>query len=225
MTQPTVSIGSAGEHRLQQQFGTADRAAGFYDRQVRAHLTARMRSFIARQTMVFLATADGDGACDASFRAGPAGFVQVLDDHTLAYPEYKGNGVLASAGNISENPHLALLFMDFTHDHIGLHVNGTAHLRPDAALRQAHPELPLETAPGRRVEFWIHLTVDEAYIHCSKHIPHLEPAPRPAGGARAERPKDADYFHGDPDARGTNPSPDPVAPAPRRGRLWGSRRG
>ncbi|WP_083976525.1 pyridoxamine 5'-phosphate oxidase family protein [Kitasatospora azatica] len=199
MTQPSLRFGSAGEHQLQLEFGTAERAADFYDRQVRPQLTLQMREFIARQTMVFLSTADADGACDASFRAGPPGFVQVLDDHTLAYPEYKGNGVLASAGNISENPHLGLLFLDFSHDHIGLHVNGTAHLRPDSSLRSAHPELPFETAPGRRVEFWIHLSVDEAYIHCSKHIPHLVPAPR--SRPQTERPKDADYFTGEPVAR------------------------
>jgi predicted pyridoxine 5'-phosphate oxidase superfamily flavin-nucleotide-binding protein len=209
VTQPSLHLGSAGEHQLQREFGTAERADDFYRRQVRPHLTAQMRQFIGRQTMVFLASADSGGACDASFRAGPPGFVQVLDDHTLAYPEYKGNGVLASAGNITENPHLGLLFMDFTHDHIGLHVNGTAHLRRDDQLRLAHPQLPVETAPGRRVEFWIHLSVDEAYIHCSKHIPHLEPAPRP----RADRPRDAEYFHTEPAARTAPSRPDP-APAP-----------
>lgn len=160
---------------------------------MRPQLTAQMRTFIARQTMVFLSTADAEGACDASFRAGPPGFVHVLDEHTLAYPEYRGNGVLASAGNITENPHLGLLFLDFTHDHVGLHVNGTARLHSDSALRAVHPQLPAETAPGRRPELWIQLTVDEAYIHCSKHIPHLEPAPR-AGRQNPERPKDADYF-------------------------------
>ncbi|WP_083975625.1 pyridoxamine 5'-phosphate oxidase family protein [Kitasatospora mediocidica] len=190
-----TDFGSAGEHLLQRQLGTAERAADFYQRQVRPHLTSQMQEFIARQSMVFLSTADADGACDASFRAGPPGFVLVLDDHTLAYPEYRGNGVMASAGNITENPHLGLLFLDFTGDRIGLHVNGTAHLRPDEALRAAYPQLPVETAPGRRTELWVHISVDEAYIHCSKHIPHLEPATR---GTRplAHRPKDAEYFTG-----------------------------
>ncbi|MFI9274585.1 pyridoxamine 5'-phosphate oxidase family protein [Kitasatospora sp. NPDC052896] len=190
---------------MQQLRGTAERAADFYQRQVRPHLTPQMQAFIARQTMVFLSTADAEGACDASFRAGPPGFVLVLDDHTLAYPEYRGNGVMASAGNITENPHLGLLFLDFTGDRIGLHVNGTAHLRPDDALRTAYPHLPVETAPGRRTELWVHISVDEAYIHCSKHIPHLEPASR---GARqlAHRPKDAEYF--------TGPVTDPPPSAP-----------
>lgn len=186
------SPGSVGERRLQQLLGTAEQADDFYDRQVQAHLTGRMAGFVARQTMMFLSTADTGGACDITFRAGPPGFVTVLDDRTLTYPEYRGNGVLASAGNITENPHVGLLFVDFTHDHIGLHVNGTAQLRADEEQRRACPGLPVDTAPGRRPEFWVHITVEEAYVHCSKHIPHLEPAPRPR--QRTDRPRDGEYF-------------------------------
>ncbi|MBT2404831.1 MULTISPECIES: pyridoxamine 5'-phosphate oxidase family protein [unclassified Streptomyces] len=193
MTSPPPPFGSAGEHQLQQHLGTADRAARFYDQQVRPHLTAEMREFIGRQSMVFLATSDSHGECDASFRAGPPGFVHVIDDNTLAYPEFRGNGVLASAGNMLENPHLGMLFVDFTHHHVGLHVNGTARLYHDVDLRQLHPGLPTDVAPGRSPHMWVHLTVEEAYIHCSKFIPHLEPAPRPTSHGTA-RPKDSDYF-------------------------------
>ncbi|MFG3504888.1 pyridoxamine 5'-phosphate oxidase family protein [Streptomyces sp. NPDC047821] len=195
MTLPPPPFGSPGEHRLQQHLGTTERAARFYDQQVRARLTPEMREFIGRQAMVFLATADARGECDASFRAGPPGFVHVLDDRTLAYPEFRGNGVLASAGNMTENPHLGMLFVDFTHHHVGLHVNGTARLHGDAELRALHPSLPTGIAPGRDPEMWVHLSVEEAYIHCSKYIPHLEPAPRPAGHDAA-RPRDAQYFTG-----------------------------
>ncbi|MFF7727081.1 pyridoxamine 5'-phosphate oxidase family protein [Streptomyces sp. NPDC008001] len=193
MTLPPPPYGSAGEHRLQQHFGTADRAARFYDQQVRPHLTPEMRDFISRQAMVFLSTADSRGQCDASFRAGPPGFVHVIDDYTLAYPEFRGNGVHASAGNMLENPHLGMLFVDFTHHRVGLHVNGTAHLYRDEDLRSVHPALPIDTAPGRSPELWVHLTVEEAYIHCSKFIPHLQPAPGSAA-RDTNRPKDADYF-------------------------------
>ncbi|GGT12833.1 pyridoxamine 5'-phosphate oxidase family protein [Streptomyces purpureus] len=195
MPLPPPPFGSAGEHQLQQQLGTADRAARFYDQQVRPYLTPDMRDFIGRQAMVFLATADSHGECDASFRAGPPGFVHVIDDRTLAYPEFRGNGVLASAGNMMENPHLGMLFVDFTHHHVGLHVNGVARLYTDASLRSFHPALPTGVAPGRGPEMWVHVSVEEAYIHCSKYIPHLEPAPRPAGHDPA-RPKDAEYFTG-----------------------------
>ncbi|MET9803034.1 pyridoxamine 5'-phosphate oxidase family protein [Streptomyces sp. NPDC006368] len=182
-----------GERLLQERLGTAQRAAGFYDRQVRTFLTPEMRHFIRRQAMVFLSTAGADGTCDVSFRSGPPGFVVDLDDRTVSYPEYRGNGVMASAGNIMENPHLGLLFIDFTDHHIGLHVNGAARLHTDAEQRRMYPHLPHDPAPGRRPELWVHLTVEEAYVHCSKHIPHLEPASRPRTGAQG-RPRDADYF-------------------------------
>jgi F0F1-type ATP synthase alpha subunit len=58
-------------------------------------------------------TIDQKGECDCSVRSGKKGFVLVLDEKTLAYAEYKGNGVMASMGNIQENPHIGLLFLDF----------------------------------------------------------------------------------------------------------------
>ncbi|MGW2207897.1 pyridoxamine 5'-phosphate oxidase family protein [Streptomyces sp. NPDC001781] len=186
--------GSSGERLLQRQLGTADRAAVFYERQVHPYLTTAMREFIARQSMVFLSTADSRGACDASFRAGPPGFCVSLDDRTLTYPEYRGNGVLASAGNMTENPQIGMLFMDFTHDHIGLHVNGTARMYADHEIRTWYPQLPTDLAPGRQPHLWVHVTVEEAYVHCSKHIPHLEPATRPRSTTERNRPKDSDYF-------------------------------
>lgn len=60
-----------------------------------------MREFIADREMVFIATADAAGECDCSLRAGLPGFVRSLDEKILLYPEYRGNGVLASLGNIS----------------------------------------------------------------------------------------------------------------------------
>ena len=121
----TVLLASAGEHQLQNKQGSQDRARTFYERQVLDHLNERMSIFVGRQSMMFIATADGAGGCDCSFRAGLPGFVHVLDERTLIYPEYRGNGVVASLGNISKNPHW-FGFIDFFRDIIGLHVNGHA---------------------------------------------------------------------------------------------------
>jgi predicted pyridoxine 5'-phosphate oxidase superfamily flavin-nucleotide-binding protein len=169
--------GSHGEHQIQGELGTTSRADRFYDEQVLDRLNSRMREFVARQEMFFLATSDGQGECDSTFRAGPPGFLQVLDDTTLAYPEYRGNGVMASLGNIRENPHVGLLLIDFSEDRIGLHVNGRARLVPDEAMRRSHPGLPVDPLPGRRPQMWVEVGVEEAYIHCSKHIPRLVRAP------------------------------------------------
>ncbi|WP_328459292.1 pyridoxamine 5'-phosphate oxidase family protein [Actinoplanes sp. NBC_00393] len=165
---------SQGERMLQETLGTRPRAERFYRRQMLDHLNEPMREFIGRQRMMFLATSDGNGACDSTLRSGPPGFVTVLDAHRLAWPEYRGNGVLASRGNILENPHAGLLFVDFLDEVIGLHVNGRA------SLASALPDVA--ATPGRRVEQWVVVEVEEAYIHCAKNIPHLQPVtdrPRP----------------------------------------------
>ncbi|GAB2892115.1 hypothetical protein GCM10027074_70310 [Streptomyces deserti] len=95
----------------------------------------------------------------------------------MAYPEYRGNGVMASLGNIRENPHVGILMIDFSQDRIGLHVNGRAQLVADETMRRRHPDLPVDPVPGRRPQIWVEVQVQEAYIHCSKHIPRLVRAP------------------------------------------------
>ncbi|MFC9068243.1 MULTISPECIES: pyridoxamine 5'-phosphate oxidase family protein [Streptomyces] len=215
--------GSDGEHELQRQLGSEHRADRFYEEQLLDHLNERMREFVARAEMFFLATADRNGECDSSFRAGPPGFIHVLDHRSVAYPEYRGNGVHASMGNITENPHAGMLLMDFDRARIGLHINGRAHIVPDAELRALHPELPRDTAPGRRAELWVRVEVEEAYIHCAKHIPHLVKAPKRtarAWGSDDYRRKGGDFFgaarqareaRGEPGPRGTGTGTGPGA--------------
>lgn len=195
-----VLAGSCGEHDLQERYGTTQRARTFYDRQVLDHLNTAMRQFIARQEMVFVSTADAAGECDSTFRAGMPGFVHVVDEHCLAYPEYRGNGVMASLGNISENGHVGLLFIDFFTDIIGLHVNGRAALVDNDEVARL-PDVPsamraaLGTAGGRRPERWVWVSVDEAYVHCSKHIPWLARRDKAIyWGTDDARTKGGDYF-------------------------------
>ncbi len=185
--------GSAGEHELQEKFGTAKRALAFYDNQVLDHLTELMRDFIARMPMAFLSTSDSHGECDSSFRAGPPGFMRVIDEKTVMWPEYKGNGVMASMGNISENPYVGILFVDFFDTAVGLHVNGKATVVENAAVEafgDLFDKLPFATPMAesedsrKKPERWVVVSIDEAYIHCSKHIPHLQFAPEGADTGR-----------------------------------------
>ena len=171
--------GSEGEHTLQEKFGTKQSASAFYDKQMLNHLNSSMRDFISKQEMVFIATADSKGECDCSFRAGKPGFVRVLSEKTLACPEYRGNGVMASLGNILENQNIGMTFIDFFENTIGLHVNGTAQVIEHEEFLKT---IKLEEKIGREIqeneekipERWIFITVKEAYIHCSKHIPLLK---------------------------------------------------
>jgi predicted pyridoxine 5'-phosphate oxidase superfamily flavin-nucleotide-binding protein len=184
-----------GECELQRRLGSEERAAKFYRDQVSDCLTSRMQEFIARMEMAFIATAGRTGECDCSFRAGPPGFISVLDCRTIAYPEYRGNGVMASLGNMTENRHVGILLIDFTRDLIGLHVNGEAAVvSPDemTALTTATPE---PAAYGRRPVQWVLVHVTEAFVHCSKHIPLLVPQSRVRHwGTDNPRHKGGDYF-------------------------------
>lgn len=172
---PQPLPGSAGEHALQVQRGSSVRARWFYDKQVVVALTAEMREFLGRTEMLLVATADSKGECDSSVRFGASGFVVVLDETHIAYPEYRGNGVMASLGNIVENPQVGLLALDLVTDLIGLHVNGHAEVVEDAELRATRPDFPVDQA----AECWVMVSVAEAYVHCRKHLPRMVPADRP----------------------------------------------
>ncbi|GGQ75081.1 pyridoxamine 5'-phosphate oxidase family protein [Couchioplanes azureus] len=196
-----------GERQLQDTLGTRQQADAFHARQTLPYLNDRMQSFIARQTMMFLATADASGSCDNTFRAGPPGFVRVLDEEHLSWPEYRGNGVMASLGNITENPRVGLLFIDFG-EVVGLHVNGTAEIISDPGDQAGTP-------PGQRARLWVVARVQEAYIHCAKNIPRLVEVPRQRGrSSTAEQPKKSEYFIPDPVSRARSLPP---APAGRTG--------
>lgn len=195
-------LGSDGEHRLQERYGTTSRAAGFYRNQMLDALNSNMIAFVAKQSMVFIATADGNGECDTSFRAGAPGFVRVGDAHSLYLPDYRGNGVMASMGNIIENPHIGLMFIDFVEHTIGLHVNGKARIVENShldALPEDHRSVLREdldeAQKGRMPERWIAIQVEEAYIHCSKHIPRMKPVPKDIHwGTDNIRHKGGDFF-------------------------------
>src|SRR6185312_4049282 len=102
-------------------------------------------------------------------------------DTRLVLPEYRGNGVHASLGNITENPHVGLLMIDFVRDLIGLHVNGRARIVGDDQLRRA--------------QHWLLVEVEEAYVHCRKHIPRMAMVPRQrAWGSDDPGRKGGDYF-------------------------------
>jgi uncharacterized protein len=170
----------SGEFILQEKYNTRKRAISFYNNQMLDYLNPHMKEFIAEQDMVFISTADRAGNCDSSFRAGSQGFVRVIDDKTLLYPEYRGNGVMASLGNIYENPHIALMFIDFFEHSIGLHVNGKAAIieNDNLSVLGLSEEIMEDIAlkEGNKPERWVLIEVEEAYIHCSKHIPKLQKA-------------------------------------------------
>lgn len=105
---------------------------------VRTAFTDQDRSFVQRCSMLFVATADAHGRPDCSYKGGLPGFVRVVDGRTLALPDYDGNGMYRSWGNILANPHVGLLFIDFENQK-RLRVNATAQISADDPLRAEYP--------------------------------------------------------------------------------------
>ena len=181
---------SQGERDLQEKHGTERRADAFYSNQMIDYLNEDMQQYLLRQTFIFIATSDMNGNCDSSFKAGEQGFIHVIDDKRMMYPEYRGNGVMASLGNILENPHIGLLLIDFFDDQIGLHINGAAEIVENEHIHNIAPDVTDD-----RAERWVVVTVHEAYIHCSKHIPHLVDTKNlRAWGTDDTAKKGGDYF-------------------------------
>lgn len=198
---PNLLPGSDGEHRLQAKYESRSRATNFYEKQLLDYLSPKMKEFIARQEFLFVATADRHGECDNTSKFGKPGFIRVLGDRYLMYPEYRGNGVYANAGNLSENPHIAMLMIDFLRDTVGLHVNGRARVVENEELLQSAEKLPadvieeLNQEGKKRPERWVMVEVKEAYIQCSKHIPALKKADKAIDwGTDSIAAKGGDYF-------------------------------
>ena len=160
-----------------------------------------MKEFIARQEFLFVATADRNGECDCTSKFGEPGFIHVLSDKYLMYPEFRGNGVFANSGNVTENPHIALLIIDFTKDTVGLHVNGRARLVENHELlefkdRFSDSIIDLLNQEGKKCpERWMMIEVEEAYIQCSKHIPLMKKRDKKIyWGTDSVAAKGGDYF-------------------------------
>src|ERR1039457_6310857 len=125
--------------RLQRQFDTERLADRIEQHLFRECVTDDDRGFIERMDMFFLATADAAGRPNCSYKGGDPGFVRVVDESTLMFPNYDGNGMYISMGNTAENAHVGLLFIDFESQK-RLRVNGVAQIAPAAAADPPYPE-------------------------------------------------------------------------------------
>jgi predicted pyridoxine 5'-phosphate oxidase superfamily flavin-nucleotide-binding protein len=122
-----------GSRKLQDQFATRELADRMVERLARNVFTEEDRAFIESRPLFFLATADAEGRPDCSYKGGAPGFVRVVDESTLAFPSYDGNGMFKSLGNALVNPHAGLLFIDFESPK-RLRVNGRISVHDDDPL-------------------------------------------------------------------------------------------
>ena len=147
-----------GQRALQDRFDTrrlADRLA----ESTSDVISERFRRFIERQDMFFIATADNDGWPEASYKGGEPGFVRVLDDHTLVYPVYDGNGMFLTAGNLAVNPRVGLLFIDWQTG-TRLRLSGHATIDPEDPL--------IGTYPGAMLV--VRVRAREVFANCRRYV-------------------------------------------------------
>jgi predicted pyridoxine 5'-phosphate oxidase superfamily flavin-nucleotide-binding protein len=130
---------------------------------LRSAFTAEDRVFIERCPMFFVATADAHGNPECSYKGGLPGFVRVVDDRTLAFPDYDGNGMYRSWGNVLVNPSVGLLFLDFESPK-RLRVNGTARVGADDPMR--------EDFPGS--VFIVRVTAGRIFPNCPRYLHKMQ---------------------------------------------------
>jgi len=133
-------------------------------------ITDDVRGFIEAQTTAFLATANRDGQPYIQHRGGPAGFLHVLDEHTIAFADFSGNRQFVTTGNLADNPKAQLFLMDYAHRQ-RLKIWGEARVETDPALieRLMPPDYKA------RAEQAIVFTVKAWDANCPQHIPQLVP--------------------------------------------------
>ncbi|MEY4761684.1 MAG: hypothetical protein RLZZ200_1540 [Pseudomonadota bacterium] len=147
-------------HRaLQKRHDTERLADRIEQRLVADRIDPDQSAFIQSLDMFFLATADADGNPNCSYKGGDPGFVRVVDEHTLMFPNYDGNGMYLSMGNATENPHVGMLFIDFA-NRKRLRVNGTARLLPADTATPPYPE----------AQFIVEVTVRKVFPNCPRYI-------------------------------------------------------
>jgi predicted pyridoxine 5'-phosphate oxidase superfamily flavin-nucleotide-binding protein len=128
-----------GHRRLQDRFDTRRLADRINERLVDDVIDADDKAFIEGLDMFFLATADKRGHPNCSYKGGEPGFVRVLDEHTVAFPNYDGNGMYLSAGNVLVNPNVGMLFIGFERGR-RLRLNGVATIDEHDGLLAEYPE-------------------------------------------------------------------------------------
>jgi predicted pyridoxine 5'-phosphate oxidase superfamily flavin-nucleotide-binding protein len=149
----------AGNRRLQDRFDTRRLADRIEERIVRETIDDDDRAFIEARDMFFLATADEEGRPQCSYKGGEPGFVRVIDERTIAFPSYDGNGMYLSYGNVLLNPKVGLLFIDFE-GRKRLRLNGTASVDETDPLRSEWPE----------AQFVVRVRAEAVFPNCPRYI-------------------------------------------------------
>jgi len=158
-----MSIYHEKQRALQDAFDTRRLADVVASNNLHTEFNPLDEAFIATRDFFFLATADASGKPSCSFKAGAVGFVKIVDQRTLAFPCYDGNGMYLSMGNLLANPKVGMLFLDFEKPN-RLRVSGEASIAENDALIGDYPE----------AQFVVRVAVTEIFLNCPRYIPKLK---------------------------------------------------
>ena len=179
-----------GNRLLQDAFDSRRISDRLEEKLTRTTFTDDDKAFIENVIYFFIATADAEGRPDCSFKGGMPGFVRVTGPAELAFPDYDGNGMFKSLGNLSVNPQVGLLFIDLHEKPRRLRVNGTATVGRDDPL----------LAHMAGAQLIVRVEARAIFPNCPRYIPKLqlvEPsvyAPRPGSAPPEPKWKSFDDF-------------------------------
>jgi predicted pyridoxine 5'-phosphate oxidase superfamily flavin-nucleotide-binding protein len=159
----------AGNRELQDRFGSRALADRLAAKTWRDRFKDTDKAFIESVGFFFLATANRDGEPDCSFKGGAPGFVRVAAPDLLVFPDYDGNGMFKSLGNIRVNPKVGLLFIAMNEKPQRLRVNGHAVIVEDDPLM----------GEWSGSQLLIRVTPTDIFPNCPRYIPDL-PAGAPS---------------------------------------------
>ena len=148
-----------GNRDLQDRFDTRRIADRIEEVLLSDEISPHDKAFIESRDMFFLATAEDAGLPNCSYKGGEPGFVRVIDEHTVAFPNFDGNGMYVSMGNVLVNPAVGMLFIDFERGH-RMRLNGNASIDPNDPLMAEYPE----------AQFIVRVRAREVFPNCPRYI-------------------------------------------------------
>jgi predicted pyridoxine 5'-phosphate oxidase superfamily flavin-nucleotide-binding protein len=159
-----VTMFHEGNRALQEQFGSRALANRLDEKLGRNRFTDSDKAFIESCPFFFLATANERGEPDCSFKGGAPGFVRIAAPDLLVFPDYDGNGMFKSLGNIRVNPSVGMLFIAMDEKPRRLRVNGRATVSFDDPLLA-------QFAGGQLL---VRVSPEHIFPNCPRNIPKMQ---------------------------------------------------
>lgn len=165
----------AGSRELQDKYGGRAVADAITNYARKTEFDDAYRDFVESSSYFFLATSSGTNT-DCSFKGGPKGFVKIVGPDRLIFPDYDGNRMYKSLGNIIDNPNVGMLFIRFdAQESTQLDANGSeqffrVRINGTASLHDSHPAMS-EYPGAKRI---IEVQTKHIYRNCPRYIPRME---------------------------------------------------